>query len=251
MRRLPPLFFMLCMSLVAFSQETKVTDSGWPYDVLKKGKSAKLGLDKAMENHNQLIDANGHILASTYAAGIPDYQLISDLPKGMQDACKVMNLGGKYRFQIPMSHFRAMAKGNAPPNLPGDYIVWEVELLRILPPLPDISKLIKTTMGKSGTQVAFQKFQELVKPKSRTVYLGEFEVNQVGYLFLSKNANEEAIEVFEFNVKQHPRSANAHDSLAEAYLKSGNKAQAIKHYEQSLRLNPKNENAKKILAEVK
>lgn len=251
MRRLPPLFFMLCMSLVAFSQETKVTDSGWPYEVLKKGKSAKLGLDKAMENHNQLIDANGHILASTYAAGIPDYQLVSDLPKGMQDACKVMNLGGKYRFQIPMSHFRAMAKSKSPPNLPGDYIVWEVELLRILPPLPDISKIIKATMGKSGTQVAFSKFQELVKPKSKSVYLGEFEVNQVGYLFLTKNAHEEAIQVFEFNVSQHPRSANAHDSLAEAYLKSGNKAMAIKHYEQSLKLNPKNENAKKMLAEVR
>lgn len=250
MRRFPPLFFMLCMSLIAFSQETKVTDSGWPYEVLKKGKSTALTLDKSMENHNQLIDANGRILVSTYSVGIPDYQLVSELSKGMQDACKVMNLGGKYRFQIPMSHFRAMAKGNAPPNLPGDYIVWEVELLRILPPLPDISKIIRTTIGQEGIESAFQKFENLVKPRSKKVYLGEWEVNKVGYLFLNQNAIDKAISVFEFNVAQHPKSANAYDSLAEAHLKDGNKEAAIKNYKQSLKLNPKNDNAKKILAEV-
>ena len=241
---------MLCMNLIAFSQETKVTDSGWPYEVLKKGKSKALGLDQAMENHNQLIDANGKILVSTHSVGIPDYQLVSDLPKPMQDACKVMSVGGNYRFQIPMRHFKAMAKGNAPPNLPGDYVVWEVELLRILPPLPDISKIIQGTMATAGKDAAFTKFEELIEPKSKTVYLGEWEVNKVGYLFLGKNALKEAIRVFEFNVEQHPRSANAYDSLAEAHLKAGNKAEAVKYYKKSLKLNPNNENAKKILAEV-
>jgi len=143
-----------------------------------------------------------------------------------------------------------MAKGNAPPNLPGDYIVWEVELLRILPPLPDISKIIRTTIGQEGVESAFQKFKALVKPRSQKVYLGEWEVNKVGYLFLNQNAIDKAISVFEFNVAQHPKSANAYDSLAEAYLKAGNKEAAIKNYKQSLKLNPKNDNAKKVLAEV-
>lgn len=250
MRRFPPLLFMLCMSLIAYTQETQVTDSGWPFEVLKKGKSTILGVDQAMENHNQLIDANGHILISTYAVGIPDYQVVGDLSKQMQDACKIMALGGKYRFQIPMRHFQEMAKGNAPPNLPGDYIVWEVELLKILPPLPDISKIIRNILIKEGTDAAFKKFQELVEPKSKTVYLGEWEINKVGYMFLSKKSFKEAIAVFDFNVAQHPKSANAYDSLAEAHLNAGNKAEAIKNYKHSLFLNPGNDNAKKMLDEV-
>lgn len=59
------------------------------------------------------------------------------------------------------------------------------------------------------------------------------------------------IEIFTENVKENPKSANAYDSLGEAYMKSGNNRLAIENYEKSVQLNPQNDNAVKILQELK
>lgn len=47
-----------------------------------------------------------------------------------------------------------------------------------------------------------------------------------------------------------PQSANAHDSLAEAYFINENKALAIEHYKKSLELDPKNTNAVEMLEKL-
>lgn len=124
-----------------------------------------------------------------------------------------------------------MVKSKLLLNFLGDYIVWEVELLWILLFLLDIFKIIKMIMGKFGMKVVFLKFQELVKLKSRIVYFGEFEVNQVGYLFLIKNVYQEVIQVFEFNVLQYFWFVNVYDSLVEVYLKFGDKVMVVRYYE--------------------
>ena len=45
------------------------------------------------------------------------------------------------------------------------------------------------------------------------------------------------------NVEFYPESANTYDSLAEAYMKSGDNKLAIINYKKSLELNPNNSNA--------
>jgi len=52
-------------------------------------------------------------------------------------------------------------------------------------------------------------------------------------------------EIFRFLVSKYPKSANAYDSLGEAYMSAGEIDLAIRNYEKSLELNLKNENAKK------
>ena len=49
----------------------------------------------------------------------------------------------------------------------------------------------------------------------------------------------------------NPQSANAYDSLGEAYMKAGDNEKAIKNYKKSLELNPENNNAKKMLEKLK
>ena len=58
---------------------------------------------------------------------------------------------------------------------------------------------------------------------------------------------EHAVEIFKLTVDSYSQSANAYDSLAEAYLVNGNKELAIKNYERSLELNPANSNAVEML----
>jgi tetratricopeptide (TPR) repeat protein len=79
----------------------------------------------------------------------------------------------------------------------------------------------------------------------------EDDLNAWAYSLLGKNEVEKAIEVFKLNVTLNPYSWNAYDSLAEAYLKSGNKDLAKKNYKKSLELNPKNDNATKALGQIK
>jgi tetratricopeptide (TPR) repeat protein len=72
-------------------------------------------------------------------------------------------------------------------------------------------------------------------------------INRLGYELLSNKRLDEAIEVLKLNVESYPKSSNAYDSLAEAYMMSGNKALAIKNYEKSLELNPTNAGALEAL----
>lgn len=81
----------------------------------------------------------------------------------------------------------------------------------------------------------------------------ERSVNSLGYRLLSSGRVEDSIAVFTLNVKAYPTSPNVYDSLAEAYLQSGNRPKAIENYKKVLELDPGNANAteaiKRILAQ--
>lgn len=62
---------------------------------------------------------------------------------------------------------------------------------------------------------------------------------------------DDAIAIFRLNVEAHPHSANTYDSLAEAYLKKGNKAEAIKYYSKALEVNPNFPSAIEALRQLK
>ncbi|MBI2214362.1 MAG: DUF2911 domain-containing protein [Acidobacteria bacterium] len=64
----------------------------------------------------------------------------------------------------------------------------------------------------------------------------EVEVNAYGYQLLGQQKVDEAIAMFEKNVKEHPASWNVHDSLAEAYAIKGDKKKAIEGYSKALGL---------------
>lgn len=76
-------------------------------------------------------------------------------------------------------------------------------------------------------------------------------MNDSGYQRLNNEDFQHAIEIFTENVRNNPKSANAYDSLGEAYMKSGNKKLAIENYEKSVQLNSHNDNAVKILQTLK
>ncbi|MCU0276605.1 MAG: tetratricopeptide repeat protein [Acidobacteria bacterium] len=86
--------------------------------------------------------------------------------------------------------------------------------------------------------------------KESGFYFDEGSFNFIGYGLINAGKISEALKVFQFNVELFPRSANAYDSLGEAYMKAGNQGLALENYKKSLVLNPNNDNAKKMLAEL-
>ena len=58
----------------------------------------------------------------------------------------------------------------------------------------------------------------------------EAELNNYGYQLLGEHKVDEAIAIFDRNVKAHPQSWNTYDSLGEAYGIKGDKKKAIELY---------------------
>jgi Peptidase family S41 len=78
----------------------------------------------------------------------------------------------------------------------------------------------------------------------------EDELTMYGYGFLWADKIDEAFAIFQLIVDEFG-SANSYDSLAEAYLKKGNKEASLANYERSLAMNPDNFNAEDQLALIK
>jgi tetratricopeptide (TPR) repeat protein len=79
--------------------------------------------------------------------------------------------------------------------------------------------------------------------------LDEESMNNLGYQLLAEKKYKEAIRIFELNAAAYPKSSNAWDSLAEAYLTSGREL-AVQYYKKSLDLNPENSNAAAMLKKL-
>lgn len=97
----------------------------------------------------------------------------------------------------------------------------------------------RSNQVKANLLVAMGKQEEsdqLMKTVMKTA--SNNELNNYGYQLLGQGKNDEAIEVFELNVKRNPKDPNAHDSLGEAYKINGDNEKAIKSLLKSLSLDP-------------
>jgi tetratricopeptide (TPR) repeat protein len=105
-------------------------------------------------------------------------------------------------------------------------------------------------MADSADEKAKGKIEYELKRLQDTRTLNDY-LNEMGYELLKKGKVGKAIEVLETNVRLHPQSSNAYDSLGEAYLKAKKIGLATKFYEKSLKLNPDNSNASSMLRMIK
>ncbi len=77
--------------------------------------------------------------------------------------------------------------------------------------------------------------------------IDESRLNSLGYRFLEFRLMDQAVAVLALNTTLFPKSANAFDSLGEAYLVGEDREKAMLNYQKSLALDPQNHNAKAIL----
>ena len=80
--------------------------------------------------------------------------------------------------------------------------------------------------------------------------LSERAFNALGYKFLRDNHTVEAIQVFRWGTQRYSHSANAYDSLGEAYRTAGKSADAIESYRKALDLDPRSESAQTALSQL-
>jgi CubicO group peptidase (beta-lactamase class C family) len=87
-----------------------------------------------------------------------------------------------------------------------------------------------------------------IKARDPRLVWPEGELNDWGYRLLSTGHAHDAVPLFAFIATEYPKSANAHDSLAQAYHVVGDIAASAREYRRVLELDPGNESAKRHLA---
>jgi len=104
-----------------------------------------------------------------------------------------------------------------------------------------------------GLQAALDDYADLKKKfYGRASFdFGEGSLNAFGYTLLEGKDTLGAVQVFKLNADTFPGSANAWDSLAEAYMKSGDPKNAQLNYEKAMTIDPTNQNAKEMLNKLK
>jgi CubicO group peptidase (beta-lactamase class C family)/predicted transcriptional regulator YdeE len=116
---------------------------------------------------------------------------------------------------------------------------------------PDVAGDLFLISKLKGTTKALAQYDTLKQSKDGASPNYEAILNSLGYQLLYGGKEQDAVEVFEKNVREYPQSSNVYDSLGEAYMKIGKKDLAIQNYEKSLQMNPKNNNAVEQLKKLK
>ncbi|RNC86914.1 MAG: tetratricopeptide repeat protein [Winogradskyella sp.] len=78
-------------------------------------------------------------------------------------------------------------------------------------------------------------------------FINQYKFNRIGYRYLRDDNYKDAIGIFTMNTKLHPNSGNVYDSLADAYLQSGDSIKAYDNYKKALSINQDNRRARKYI----
>lgn len=89
-----------------------------------------------------------------------------------------------------------------------------------------------------GLDTAIRIYRDFKAKEPQQPIINELLLIRLGYDFYDQLDYGKAVEVFKLAVAAHPLSANAYDSLAEAYMLSGDRPMAIKYYEKVLEVLP-------------
>jgi dienelactone hydrolase len=181
-----------------------------------------------------------------FASAAADDQFDSDAPRTMQWLTEVSG--------NPRNKFVGFANGKhgteifgPHPELPRQIVTWYVDTLLKTPVDPGRAVAAKKTpvsefwaalANPGGTSKAVQIFHQARKADATSYLFPEGVMNQAAYERLLAGQLKESIELFRLNVEAYPNSANAYDSLGDAYLADGQNDNARASSRKALELLP-------------
>jgi tetratricopeptide (TPR) repeat protein len=104
----------------------------------------------------------------------------------------------------------------------------------------DARAAIRRILDEKGIADAVAAFDEMLLLRDDSYLIDENSFNALGYQYLGQNRIDEAVAVFEMNVRAFPESSNPWDSLGEGYAARGEVDRAIAAYKKSVELDPSN-----------
>lgn len=128
----------------------------------------------------------------------------------------------------------------------GEDLVRAAYGLKIRAPSKPADLRLVELVESEGIVAGVNRFESLVKSED-IERPQERDINGFGYSLLNAGSLEKAIAVFELNTRIFPTSANAFDSLGEAFEKAEQRTHAVTAYQHALRLSPDNSRIREAL----
>ncbi|MEX1246161.1 MAG: tetratricopeptide repeat protein [Thermoanaerobaculia bacterium] len=114
-----------------------------------------------------------------------------------------------------------------------------------------LADVLMETVSAADDSAAAEQYRRW-KADPRNAYVDpEPELIDLGYRLMGLNRLPEAIQIFRIAAEASPLSANAHDSLGEAYLQHGDRELAIRSYERALTIDPRMDSSKAALEKLR
>lgn len=117
-------------------------------------------------------------------------------------------------------------------------------------PIPRISDVLAAKLVEEGIESALQIFRELKKTQPGKYDFREQILDDLGWDLIENRRITDAIEIFKLNIENFPNSANAFDSLGEAYLLNKNFDLALVNFRKFLELAPQESHAQEMVKKV-
>lgn len=185
----------------------------------------------------------------TYNNGSPTQWALGWMvkPRPGHDAIVITGGGRSAMFVYPTDDLAIVVLTNLAGSYPEEFVDELAGYFNPVIPASDPITALRMPLEKRGFDQASAVFADLKKINPGFLPT-ETDLNDWGYRLLNgQRKPKEALEIFKLIVSQYPDSWNAYDSLGEALLKNGLKAEAIRMYQKSVALNPDNQNGKKML----
>lgn len=97
-------------------------------------------------------------------------------------------------------------------------------------------------VASKGIEKIQNHYSNLSREFGYQIDVPEASINRLGYLLMGQGEVARAIEMFEYNVKAFPNSANVYDSLGEGYETNNQFKLALENYKKAVELGEKNLN---------
>jgi tetratricopeptide (TPR) repeat protein len=168
--------------------------------------------------------------------------------QGFYPMLEHMQRGGVTRTTMPTSY-----QGEGLQNMFGNQpIIMETELVDFGAAGLNGTEMLKDMITDEGLAAARKAYGELDRKQNPEGYgFHEWEMNALGYDLMGEGQHQAAHFILEVNQERNPKSWNACDSLADAYMAMGNVAAAKDWYEKALALNPEFGAARNKLEQLK
>ena len=120
------------MKANAAKQGVKTLPSGLQYEVLRAGEGPRPSADDTVSTHYRGTHIDGSEFDATDPRGEPATFPLRGVVPGWQEALPLMNVGSKWRLYVP-PELGYGEEGSPPVIEPNEVLIFEIELVKILP----------------------------------------------------------------------------------------------------------------------
>ena len=161
-----------------------------------------------------------------------------------------MTVGNEINYFEPLKEFSAIMKDRAGKTIDFQYTIMKDEDHGSIPHLSIYNGLsyifsdfiLPQHKFNEGLAAVDAHFATVTEKYGYKIETSELTINFLGYRYLQNSDMENAIRIFKENIKRYPKSANAYDSLGEAYENSGQIDLAKANYQMAYELGMQNGN---------